>query len=62
MGSRAIKRVEQSTVCTKELDMCVKGEEVVRMLLGFLTSCYWKVSFTEIGNTGKRSVWEEMGR
>lgn len=30
--------------------MGVKGEVVVRMLLGFLTLCKQKVSFTKIGN------------
>lgn len=42
--------------------MGVKGEEVFRMRSGFLTLCYWKVSFTETGNTGRRPLWGEMGR
>jgi len=42
--------------------MGVKGEEVVRMRSGFLTFCNWKVSFTETGSTGRRSIWGEIGR
>ena len=42
--------------------MGVKGEEVVTMRSASLTLCNWKVSFTETGNTGRRSIWGEMGR
>lgn len=45
-----------------ELDIGVRRKEVVRLLLGYLTLCNWKVSFTKTWNTERSSVWELMGR